>query len=119
MDEKLRKLERLAASGDPDAITGARELKQRLAYSVNYSQPSARDAHTLDPEDLGPNESGWTISGDICEDYYTWVNDFEATHEKLGEVWGDFEDVVYATTKAALDHFLGHHPPSQWDYWDI
>lgn len=77
-------------------------------------------ARTLTPGDLGFHEkSGWTVTGDICEDYYEWVNDFEATHPVYGKIEGDFETEVTAESQKALDHFLEHHPYDEWDYWDI
>lgn len=65
------------------------------------------------------HKSGWTIKGVIHEDYYTWVNDFEATHPKLGRVWGNFEYEVHASSKKAFAHFWAHHEPEAWDYMDI
>lgn len=65
------------------------------------------------------HSDGWTIRGQIHEDYYTWVNDFNAKHPKLGKVWGNFEGEVHATSKAAFDDFYKNHPPSAWDYADI
>lgn len=76
-------------------------------------------ARTLSPADLGSHSSGWSISGDVQEDYYEWVNYFEATHPTLGWVRGDFEDLVQAKSKKAFEHFLLNHPPHEWDYWDI
>ena len=77
------------------------------------------DALTLSPSDIGVNESGWTIEGQIHEDYFEWVNEFEATHPDFGRVWGDFEDVVYADSEKAFEHFYENHSPSSWDYYDI
>jgi len=76
-------------------------------------------AITLDPKDLGSHESGWTIRGKVQEDYFRWVNEFEAVHPDLGRVWGDFEKKVHADTEAAFRHFYAHHPPREWDYHDI
>ncbi len=76
-------------------------------------------AFTLNPSDLGLNESGWTIAGEVHEDYYEWVNSFEATHPDFGRVWGDYEDEVHADSEAAFEHFYKNHPPQPWDYWDI
>lgn len=76
-------------------------------------------AVTLCPEYLGTNDSGWVITGEVMEDYYEWVNDFEATHPDFGRVWGDFEDIVYADSEEGFKHFFEHHPPSEWDYQDI
>jgi len=77
------------------------------------------DAYTLSPDELGVNESGWTITGDVHEDYYEWVNEFEASHPVYGRVWGDFEQIVYADSDAGYVHFFENHTPQSWDYWDI
>lgn len=77
-------------------------------------------ARTLRPEDLGFNEkSGWTIEGDVHEDWYEWVNYFEATHPVLGWVKGDYEDCLTGSSKKALKHFMENHPADEWDYFDI
>ena len=77
-------------------------------------------ARTLDPGDLGFHEkSGWTIEGEVHEDYYEWVNEFVATHPFYGKIEGDFESEVTAESQGALDHFLQHHHYSEWDYYDI
>lgn len=76
-------------------------------------------AHTLDPSDIGDHSSGWSIRGEIHEDYYEWVNFFEAEHPEYGRVWGDFEREVRADSEEGYDHFIEHHPPSKWDYGDI
>jgi hypothetical protein len=78
-------------------------------------------ASTLHPEDLGvhPEPDGWTVTGEIQEDYYEWVNDFVATHPKYGKVEGNFESSVVATSEVAYQHFIKFHPPNDWDYWDI
>lgn len=87
-----------------------------IAPERNYS---GNRAHTLQPEDVGTHESGWTIIGEIHEDYYKWVNYFEAAHPEYGKVWGNFEGEVFADSEAAYNHFVEHHPPEEWDYWDI
>jgi hypothetical protein len=76
-------------------------------------------ALTLSPSVLGLGESGWLVTGDVKEDYFTWVNEFEAIHPTFGTVWGDFENTVYADTKEGLDNFLEHYTPEEWDYGDI
>jgi len=80
---------------------------------------NSHDALTLDPSDLGVNESGWEIKGEVIEDWYEWVNAFEATHPDFGRVWGDFESFVYADSEQGFKHFYENHPPTSWDYWDI
>lgn len=76
-------------------------------------------ARTLHPDDVGTNDSGWIVKAEIHEDYFEWVNYFEAFHEDYGIVWGDFEDEVYASSEEAFNHFVKNHEPSVWDYWDI
>lgn len=62
---------------------------------------------------------GWTITGEIHEDYYTWVNEFEATHPTFGKVWGNFESEVFADSEEGFADFYAKHPPHEWDYQDI
>ena len=62
---------------------------------------------------------GWTITGKVHEDYFTWVNDFAAEHPTLGKVWGDFEGEVHADSEEAFADFYAKHPPTPWDYMDI
>lgn len=80
--------------------------------AVSKDQPSGGE-HSL------KHKSGWIIKGFVHEDYYTWVNEFEATHPKLGRVWGDFESEVHATSQKAFAHFWEYHEPEAWDYMDI
>jgi hypothetical protein len=77
------------------------------------------DANTLPTDCVGDNESGWKIKGEIHEDYYEWVNDFEAEHPKYGRVWGNFETEVNADSEEGYRNFIKSHPPEAWDYWDI
>ena len=65
------------------------------------------------------HDDGWTITGEIHEDYYEWVNAFKATHPEHGLVEGDFEQAVTATSEEAFAHFWKHHEPQAWDYYDI
>jgi hypothetical protein len=93
----------------------------------NHSAP----AYTLSPDEVLENHheqtghhtrthaDGWTISGFISEDYYYWVNAFEASHPVFGRVWGDFEETVYADSQLAFDVFFRDHGPDAWDYYDI
>ena len=63
--------------------------------------------------------SGWTIKGEVHEDYYEWVNSFEAEHPVFGKVWGDFENEVYADSEEGFADFYKNHAPEAWDYGDI
>jgi hypothetical protein len=96
---------------------GLKEMAPKAKYQVEFNY-TGHIANTLHPSDIGTNASGWTIEGEIHEDWFEWVNDFEA---KKGNwrVWGNFETVVYATSEKAYNDFVKHHPPHEWDYWDI
>jgi len=63
--------------------------------------------------------SGWIISANIHADHYTCVSDFEATHETLGRVWGNFNGEVCATSKEAYAHFCENHPTDTMDWDDV
>lgn len=63
--------------------------------------------------------SGWTICGEVHEDYFQWVNNFVATHNEYGIVSGDFETQIYADSQEGYDHFRKWHPYEEWDYADI
>lgn len=80
---------------------------------------SVYSANTLDPEYIGTHDSGWKISGEIKEDCFEWVNDFQAYHPTFGYVHGNFEYEVTAASEEAYNHFVANHPPREWDYGDI
>lgn len=65
------------------------------------------------------HKDGWTIKGEIHEDYFVWVNYFEASHPEYGRVWGDFESIVYADSEEGFKDFYEKHTPEAWDYQDI
>lgn len=90
-------------------------------YEKDYSRvPFVHygSARTLEPK-TGLVGGGWFITATIYEDYFSWVNEFEATHPLLGRVWGNFEETVWATSQEAHDDFIKHNPFSEWDYRDI
>jgi len=95
-------------------------------YGVDFH--SGGGALTLSPEYVGcwevgehtkTHDYGWTITGEVVEDYYYWVNKFSAEHPKLGKVWGDFEDEVFADSEEGFNDFYSNFPPEDWDYGDI
>ena len=89
-------------------------------YIVKYDV-QGHDAYTL-PAETGLFEDGWTINAEIQEDYYKWINDFEAVKsdgDKLYTVKGNFENEVICSSLEALEDFLNNHMPEEWDYWDI
>ena len=81
--------------------------------------PQSDSALTVDVSSLGENESGWVITGKIVEDYFEWVNKFEAVHPRFGKVCGDFEVEVVADSEQAFADFYEKHKPKSWDYGDI
>lgn len=85
----------------------------------NVDYDCGGDAITLRPRDIGTHESGWSISGEIHEDYYMWVNDFEANHDKHGALTGNYQSYIYAESIEAFESFYKNHPPEWWDYGDI
>lgn len=105
--ESLEQMNQLAAIDAP------------LCKKFGVDFHSAGGALTLRPSDIGEHPSGWVVSGEIKEDYYLWVNQFEATHPTLGRVWGDFEDQVFYTSIEAYDDFRKYFNPEDWDYQDI
>jgi len=91
-----------------------------VGFVKSYDYPqNGHMANTLSPSDIGTHADGWTIEGKVWSDYYEWVNEFTASHPTHGKVWGDFEKKVFAESQAGFDDFVKHHPPSEWDYWDI
>jgi len=80
---------------------------------VTDSNDAYQGVHTKTHED------GWTITAELHEEYYVWVNAFDANHPIYGHVWGDFEHEVYADTEEGFNNFYLTHCPEQWDYMDI
>lgn len=102
----------------------------KYIYKYGKDFTSSGGALTLNPSEvsnditaIGMNKKthtdGWTIKGQIHEDYYYWVNEFEAHHPKYGKVWGDFEKEVYAQKRKGFIDFYKKHTPQSWDYGDI
>lgn len=85
----------------------------------NYIQGFGTEARTLSADVVGNNDSGWIVRATVHEDYYEWINYFEAFHPDYGLIFGDFESEVFASSEQALDDFLKHHPVEVWDYYDI
>jgi len=98
-------------------------------FGVDFN--SEGGALTLDADEVEPyvvnsdikfsktHDDGWTIIASVHEDWYEWINYFEAQHPIYGKVWGDFEDEVFADSEEGFQHFYENHPPKIWDYGDI
>lgn len=120
-----------------------------VEFKMDFLMNESRSDHTiwtLDPESVLENvpigdwtldhakiytkthDSGWTISGKISNDWYSWVEEFRATHEKFGTVVGFnytgidamiYDISVYATSEEGLRDFIKTHTPRIFDLWDI
>lgn len=84
-----------------------------------YAHEVCEEHESLTGQSSRTHADGWTIAGIICEDYYYWVNHFEASHPVFGRVWGNFDEEVYADSEAAFQDFYARHTPEAWDYGDI
>ena len=92
----------------------------RPRFTKDFTDVPGPGARTLDPEYIGTHKSGWTIYGEIHEDYFEWVNEFCAVHENQ-DWWicGTFEGIIEAESENAYEDFIKNHPYHEWDYGDI
>ena len=104
-------------------------------YSVNYVKENnlrTRDAVTLCASSIGEHYDETVICGEIVrelkytvfalehEDYYTWVNFFVCVSANNKDyILGDFEGVVYASSKKFYQDFIKENEIKVWDYMDI
>lgn len=95
------------------------EKRSELIVSCGYRIDHL--AYTLEPEYIDKaKDFGWVFHTEVVEDFYEWINEFCAVRlTDHAAVWGDFEKVVYASTKDAADEFMRLFPPQVWDYLDI
>lgn len=75
-------------------------------------------AHTLNSDYKGTHSNGWTIDGIIKEDFYEWINKFNARN---GDKWvrGNFEVKVTADSEETYNEFIKLFPVDHWDYESI
>lgn len=102
-----------------------------LVYEFGKDFFSNEGALTLSPSEVDDHQDartgtftrthddGWTITGEVHEDYYYWVNAFSAHHPQYGSVVGDFEDKVFADSEEGFQDFYKKHTPTAWNYQDI
>ena len=65
-------------------------------------------------------EVDYIVCAELCEDYYEWVNFFVCISDDGKDyVVGDFEEVVYFSSKKFYNQFIEENPVEVWDYWDI
>lgn len=104
-------------------------------YSVNYVKENnlrTRDAVTLCASSIGEYYNETVKYGEIVrelkytvfalerKDYYTWVNFFVCVSANNKDyVLGDFEGIVYASSKKFYDTFIKENKVNVWDYMDI
>ena len=55
----------------------------------------------------------------IHEDYYEWINLFIITSPKVDYMFGDFENIVYVSSKKFYDVVMQKDLVKVWDYGDI
>lgn len=97
-------------------------LREVCEFEVVQEVPSNMTA-TLEPQEVMPGhqyEVGlychshpdrWMIKGVIHEG---WVSSFVAYHPIYKFVFGDFNDVVYATSEEGYKNFVKGHSPNVW-----
>lgn len=87
-------------------------------YSIEFDVMYSSNAITLDTIALGSDT--WEVTAKVQHDYYEWINDFYAVEKSTNNVvFGNFEDVVYATDKDTYDRFRKEIKVDNWDYMDI
>lgn len=65
-------------------------------------------------------DNGWHIVGQVCEDYFTWVEKFTAYKFDGAKVLaGDYNKVIYASSEEAYNDFVKHFPPQEFDTYKI
>ena len=106
-------------------------LKPR--FKTNYAEDSCienfkRRAITLTPyvgvyADYNPvtdgDEEVFTVHACIHEDYYEWINFFIITSPQGDYMFGDFENIVYASSQKFYDLVIQKDLVGVWDYGDI
>jgi hypothetical protein len=80
---------------------------------VRYPDLSAKDTSYSKT-----HTDGWTIEGQIHNDWYSWVVDFEAVHPVHGTIQRVGNTIV-GPSKEVVDKFLADHRLEEFDYWDI
>lgn len=63
--------------------------------------------------------TSWTIIGNCIEDWFYWIDDFEAHHPTHGIIFGSFNKNVYAESKECFENFVSSHHYEEWDAGDI
>ena len=62
----------------------------------------------------------YVVFAELCEDYYEWVNFFVCiSADGKDYIVGDFEEVVYFSSKKFYNKFIEENPVEVWDYQDI
>ena len=89
------------------------------ALTLRTKEVTDKEVEEYDVPYQKTHEDGWTIKEVVHEDWFEWVNYFEASHPIYRKVWGDFEKEVFADSEDGFEHFYSNHTPKDWDYGDI
>lgn len=85
-----------------------------IMFQIDFSKKDFKSqARTLKASYYGRHNNGWTVKGTIRHNI--WINDFEAFKGSM-KVYGNFENIVYATSKKAYDEFIKLFPYVEWNY---
>lgn len=105
-----------------DSVIESSKLKPKLEmyYQTKESKFSTQ-AITLPSSCIGEHEDvGVTFYGIVQEDWYEWVNFFLCvSNDGKHYAVGDFEGVVYASSKKFYEKLIVNFEVEEWDYWDI
>ena len=106
-------------NNDEDINFGKLDIDPDLnLYSIAFDIKFGSNAVTLNTTALSSDK--WEVTGKVKEDYYEWINDFYAVEKSTNNVvFGNFEDIVYATDKDTYDRFRKQIKVDDWDYMDI
>lgn len=100
--------------------TGKLKPKLEIHYQTKESNFSTQ-AVTLQSYCIGTHEDvNLTVYGRVHEDWYEWVNFFLCiSNDGKNYIVGDFEDIIYTSSKKFYDNFINTFEVQEWDYWDI
>ena len=93
-----------------------------ITRSIEIADLDLASTFTISLDVLGQTVEGWTINGEISEDYFEWCENFIAVHPVYGTVRGFREgNEVTGESDEAIDAFLAVFTPyiGTFDYQDI
>jgi hypothetical protein len=87
-----------------------KSLSKDSVYELNQQIKDQEYVHSK------TNDNGWTINAKIHNNFYKPINFFIAIHPTYGEVWGDFEKTIYASTPLAYQKLVESDLIAHWDF---